>query len=76
MSQHLSIDQIRISRLSEWQAEFSQRDDQVDLPARGSLGRFAEHVELSEAYIGHIVNGRKHIGDATARKLESLKGQW
>jgi len=39
-------------------------------PERGMLKRFAEKLDLSEAYISHINTGYKQIGDKTARKFE------
>lgn len=45
-----------------------------DEPERGMLRRMSKTYRLSERYLSHVKCGRKPIGHATARKLETLFG--
>ena len=45
-----------------------------DEPERGMLRRMAKTYRLSERYLSHVKTGRKPIGHAVARKLETLFG--
>ena len=47
------------------------RDANSDLPNRGLLKLFAERVDVSHVYLSHVKCGRKPIGAAVARKIES-----
>ena len=46
------------------------REKNAELPDRGMLKLFGEHLELSDRYLSHIKCGRKDIGHATARTVE------
>ncbi len=41
-----------------------------DLPQRGMLKLFAQHLELSDRYLSHIKCNRKNIGNNVARAIE------
>ena len=51
------------------------REEKPDLPNRGMLKRFGEHIDLSDRYLSHVKCGRKQIGAATARQIESKMGK-
>jgi hypothetical protein len=42
-----------------------------ELPRRGMLKLFAEHLELSDRYLSHIKCQRKNIGHKLARAIET-----
>jgi hypothetical protein len=45
-------------------------DQHPDLPQRGMLKLFAEHLNLSDRYLSHIKCNRKNIGNNVARAIE------
>jgi hypothetical protein len=45
-------------------------DQHPQLPRRGMLKRFAEHLNLSDRYLSHIKCNRKNIGNSIARAIE------
>jgi hypothetical protein len=45
-----------------------------DLPRRGMLKMFAQHLELSDRYLSHIKCQRKNIGHRLARAIEHRLG--
>ena len=51
------------------------KDANSDLPNRGLLKLFAERVDVSNVYLSHVKCGRKQIGAAVARKIESKCGK-
>lgn len=50
-------------------------DANTHLPRRGLLKQFAQHLDLSPAYLSHVKVGRKTIGTATARHIEAKCGK-
>lgn len=71
----MDINGIRLKRYNQLLREFMQRPDQSMLPNHGLLQRFAQGCGVSARYLSHINNGRKNIGDATARQLEKGNGK-
>lgn len=71
----MDINGIRLQNYNLLLRMFRDRPDQAGLPAHGLLKRFAEHVSVSPRYLSHINNGRKNIGDALARRLETESGK-
>jgi hypothetical protein len=69
-SQLRSIQEIRFARYQEAITEFSKRWSEKRLPEHGRLSRFARYTDNDPRYLSHINNGRKSIGDETARKIE------
>lgn len=63
-------------RLTNFLLLFKQfRDQRPELPDRGMLKKFSEHLELSERYMSHIKCGRKGIGSVVARQIEQRCGK-
>jgi hypothetical protein len=50
------------------------RDANPELPERGMLKMFAEHMGLSDRYLSHIKCNRKNIGNNVARTIEEALG--
>ena len=51
------------------------REARAELPDRGMLKLFAEHIGTSDRYLSHIKCNRKQIGSATARQIEEAMGK-
>lgn len=66
----MDASEIRFKNYIKLRARFRERPEEVLLPERGSLGRFATFIEVSEAYLSHVNNRRKPVGNKTAKKLE------
>lgn len=71
----MDINGIRLKQYNKLLREFMRRPEQAMLPNHGMLLRFAVHSGVSARYLSHINNGRKNIGDATARQLEKGNGK-
>lgn len=70
-----SIHEVRMRKYMELQREFADRPDEKHEPERGRLQRFGAFVGISDRYLSHVNNGRKNIGDDTARKVELAFGK-
>ena len=58
-------------RNQNFQHLFAQfKMEHADLPERGMLKLFAEHLDMSSAYLSHLKTARKPIGTTTARNIE------
>lgn len=51
------------------------RDQHPDEPTRGMLKKFSEKVEISDRYLSHVKCGRKQLGAALARQMETKCGK-
>ena len=51
------------------------REERPELPNRGMLKLFAEHLETSDRYLSHVKCGRKQIGAVVAREIEIKCGK-
>ncbi len=65
----MDASQNRINNFLELFRQF--REANANLPNRGLLKLFAERVCVSDVYLSHVKCGRKQIGAAIARKIES-----
>jgi len=65
-----NIHQVRMAKYRQLQEEFAGSENERNEPEHGRLHRFGAFTGISERYLSHINNGRKNIGDETARKLE------
>ncbi len=61
--------EIRLLNLNNLLTKF--QNERPELPNHGILTKFAEFTNQSPRYLSHIWNGRKNVGAALARKIES-----
>ncbi len=66
----MDINEIRMRNYLNLQVQFKMRPENKGLPDHGMLKRFAAFTDVSPRYYSHINNGRKNIGDKTARAIE------
>jgi hypothetical protein len=69
----MDASQLRLVHFTQLFSSF--QIERPELPSRGMLILFAAHIELSDRYLSHIKCGRKQIGAATARRIESKCGK-
>jgi hypothetical protein len=68
------VSQVRLRNYKALMLRFREREAERGEPERGLLNRFGKFVEVSPRYLSHVNNGRKDIGAATARKIETAFG--
>lgn len=61
-------------RFDNLQAAFRKFVHEKGISKHGAIKAFANHVECSERFIGHLLAERKNIGEKTARKIEKALG--
>lgn len=66
----MDINQVRLQNYRVLIEQFKNKEAARGEPERGYLNRFGAFVGISPRYLSHINNGRKNVGDATARQIE------
>lgn len=69
----MDVSQFRLKNFERLYREF--REEHSHLPLRGMLTLFGERVDISPRYLGHIKNGVRPVGAATARQIEKRLGK-
>lgn len=67
----MDVTEIRLRNYRTLFEQFKLRDEREHGGAvRGTLRRFGEFIGINGRYLSHVSNGRRTIGNDTARKLE------
>lgn len=68
----MDINEIRLKNYRELLLRFRRMEEEQGLVGeRGLLRRFGEFTRVSPRFLSHVNNGRKNIGDDTARAFEA-----